>query len=214
MTSSAEQLWAQVATDVHDLAPCVVQDIRTRAVLMVAWVSKEALARTLDTGYAVYFSRARQTLWEKGAVSGNRQRIVHVRLDNDKDTLLYLVDAKLPAGNDGSDTYFNYRRHGAAWVWDPVQLTPDTLDGADDRTQPAPTGPRAAAGSGSAPAAPTIPELDVTFRQQAARFVDTRDVAGTLQVATDLVETLVQTLEDRGLSLRKVLVNLERRIKS
>ena len=126
MTPNAiDELWATVVTDAQKLVPCVVQDVRTRAVLMVAWVSKEALAKTIETGYAVYYSRSRQTLWEKGAVSGKRQRIVHIRLDNDRDTLLYLVDAQLPAGNDGSDTYFNYRRQGAAWVWDPIRLAAD-----------------------------------------------------------------------------------------
>ena len=117
-----DQLWAQLVTDPNGLVPCVAQDVRTRAVLMVAWVSKEALERAMETGYAVYYSRSRQTLWEKGSVSGNRQRLLHIRLDNDRDTLLYLVDARLPAASDGSDTYFNYRRQGAAWVWDPIHL--------------------------------------------------------------------------------------------
>ena len=122
MTAPIDALWKELVTDAHGLVPCVAQDVRTRAVLMVAWVSKEALQRSIETGYAVYYSRSQQSLWEKGAVSGKRQRLVHIRMDNDRDTLLYLVDAQLPAGNDGSDTYFNYRHQGHGWVWDPVRL--------------------------------------------------------------------------------------------
>ncbi len=191
-----DQLWAEVVTDSQGLVPCVAQDVRTRAVLMVAWVSKDALARALETGYAVYYSRSRQTLWEKGAVSGKRQRLVHVRLDNDRDTLLYLVDAKLPAGNDGSDTYFNYRRQGAAWVWDPITLSsPPSEADADDATELLRT-----------------PDPDLGLRTHAARLLDARDAPSALRFATDLVETLVRTLKGRGLSLRAVLRNLERRI--
>ncbi len=135
MAEVADELWAQLAPDAHDLVPCVVQDVRTRAVLMVAWVSKDALSRTIETGYATYYSRSRGALWEKGATSGKRQRLIHIRLDNDRDTLLYLVDAELPACNDGSDTYFNYRRQGAAWVWDPIDLDADAK-GSSDATLP------------------------------------------------------------------------------
>ena len=59
---------------------------------MVAWVSKEALEKTLNTGWATYYSRSRQEIWVKGETSGNRQRIIHVRLDCDGDTLLLQVE--------------------------------------------------------------------------------------------------------------------------
>lgn len=206
MTDAAEQLWDQLISDAHGLVPCVVQDLRTRAVLMVAWVSKAALARTLETGYAVYYSRARQTLWEKGAVSGNRQRIMHVRLDNDKDTLLYLVDAKLPAGNDGSDTYFNYRRQGGAWRWDPIKLSTDDGEARGDDRDPA--------ANDTQPVDADSPDPIAEIRRQAARLAASEAPERTLQVATDLVETLVRTLKTKGLSLRSVLLNLERRMKS
>lgn len=124
-----DRLWANLRTDADGLLPCVTQDLRTRAVLMVAWVSREALERTLSSGYAVYYSRSRRRLWEKGASSGKRQRIVQVRLDADADTLLYLVDALLPAAPDGNDTYFNFRQERRTWIWDPIHLRDhDALD--------------------------------------------------------------------------------------
>ena len=198
MTPDAiDNLWAQVTTDDQDLVPCVVQDVRTRAVLMVAWVSKEALARSIESGYAAYFSRSRQMVWEKGSVSGMRQRLVHVRLDTDRDTLLYLVDAQLPAGNDGSDTYFNYRRQGGAWVWDPIQLRTDESSIPSDATELV-----------------SSPTQDLILRAHAARFCDVQEADDSLRIATDLLETLVRSLKNRGLSLRKVLETLEERIRS
>src|SRR5262245_24055808 len=112
-------LWKQARPDVDGLVPCVVQDLRTRAVLLVAWVSKEALERSLETGSATYWSRSRREIWEKGATSGKRQRLIQVRLDCDGDTLLYLVEAMLPACHEGTDTCFSKRRVGGGWRPDP-----------------------------------------------------------------------------------------------
>jgi len=187
MTAPIDELWGKLVTDGKGLVPCVAQDVRTRAVLMVAWVSKEALARTIETGFAVYFSRSRSTLWEKGAVSGKRQRIVHVRLDTDRDTLLYMVDAELPAGNDGSDTYFNYRHRGRTWVWDPVTLSQDQTE---------------------------IETADAELTDRAKALALPKDEANSLHIATDLLESVVRTLKLRGLTLRQVLENLEERVQS
>lgn len=125
LTIDIETLWEQASPDENGLVPCVTQDLRTHAVLMVAWVSKEALAAALASGYATYFSRSRQEVWEKGATSGNRQRLIHVRLDCDGDTLLYLVEARLPACHEGTDTCFSWRRVHNGWHRDPVELDQD-----------------------------------------------------------------------------------------
>jgi len=77
------------------LIPCIVQDADTGAVLMMAWMSAESLALTLERGETVFFSRSRQELWHKGATSGNTQKLVDLRYDCDGDTLLALVN---PAG--------------------------------------------------------------------------------------------------------------------
>ncbi len=64
-----------------DLIPTIVQDIGTRAVLMLAYMSRESLQRSLEIGETVFWSRSRQTLWHKGETSGHTQRIVEIRYD-------------------------------------------------------------------------------------------------------------------------------------
>lgn len=79
------------------LLPAVAQDHDSREVLMLAWMSRESLARTLDDGYATYYSRSRRALWRKGESSGHLQQVVEVRLDCDGDALLLCVRQSGPA---------------------------------------------------------------------------------------------------------------------
>ncbi|GAA1219248.1 phosphoribosyl-AMP cyclohydrolase [Prauserella alba] len=89
------------------LVCAVVVDHATSDVLMVAWMDDEALARTLTTRRATYFSRSRQQLWVKGETSGNVQHVREVRLDCDADTLLVRVDQTGPACHTGARTCFD-----------------------------------------------------------------------------------------------------------
>lgn len=89
------------------LVCAVVVDHATSDVLMVAWMDDEALARTLTTRRATYFSRSRQRLWVKGETSGNVQHVREVRLDCDADTLLVRVDQVGPACHTGAPTCFD-----------------------------------------------------------------------------------------------------------
>ncbi len=73
------------------LVPAIAQDAVSGDVLMLAWMSRESLARTLDEGEAVYWSRSRERLWKKGEQSGHLQRITDIRLDCDGDTVLLKV---------------------------------------------------------------------------------------------------------------------------
>ena len=88
------------------LIPCIVQDADTGAVLMMAWMSAESLALTLERGETVFFSRSRQELWHKGATSGNTQKLVDLRYDCDGDTLLAMVNPDGPACHTGARTCF------------------------------------------------------------------------------------------------------------
>jgi phosphoribosyl-AMP cyclohydrolase/phosphoribosyl-ATP pyrophosphohydrolase/phosphoribosyl-AMP cyclohydrolase len=88
------------------LVPCIVQDADTGEVLMMAWMSAESLALTLERGETVFFSRSRQELWHKGATSGNTQKLVDLRYDCDGDTLLALVNPAGPACHTGAHTCF------------------------------------------------------------------------------------------------------------
>ena len=88
------------------LIPCIVQDAETREVLMMAWMSAESLALTLERGETVFWSRSRQELWHKGATSGNTQKLVELRYDCDADTLLALVNPAGPACHTGERSCF------------------------------------------------------------------------------------------------------------
>ena len=86
-----------IAYNADGLVPCIVQDADTLEVLMMAWMSEESLALTLERGETVFWSRSRRELWHKGATSGNVQKLVELRYDCDADTLLALVHPAGPA---------------------------------------------------------------------------------------------------------------------
>ncbi len=97
---------AELKYDDKGLIPTVVQQHDTGEVLMVAWMNAESLQRTLDTGTTWFWSRSRQEFWNKGATSGNTQRVTEVLYDCDGDTLLVKVDAAGPACHTGERTCF------------------------------------------------------------------------------------------------------------
>ncbi|MEM6708432.1 MAG: phosphoribosyl-AMP cyclohydrolase [Pseudomonadota bacterium] len=74
------------------LLPAIAQESTSRDVLMLAWVDREALERSLRDGYAWYYSRSRQSYWRKGDTSGHVQKLVSLRIDCDGDTVLYEVE--------------------------------------------------------------------------------------------------------------------------
>jgi len=88
------------------LIPAIAQDAETGEVLMMAWMNREAMEKTLATGDVTYYSRSRQCLWTKGETSGNRQRLVSIFLDCDMDTVLLKVRQTGPACHTGSRTCF------------------------------------------------------------------------------------------------------------
>jgi len=92
------------------LVCAVAQRRGTGDVLMVAWMNDEALARTLETRRATYFSRSRGTLWVKGETSGHTQEVHEVRLDCDGDTVLLVVDQEGAACHTGAKTCFDEDR--------------------------------------------------------------------------------------------------------
>ena len=104
---------AVVRFDERGLVPAVVQQAGTGEVLMVAWMSEESLRLTLETGTTWFWSRSRRELWNKGATSGNVQRVRRVLVDCDADTLLVEVDSPGPACHTGHRSCF-YRELAAA----------------------------------------------------------------------------------------------------
>lgn len=96
----------EIKFDSNGLIPAIVQDSRTKDVLMMAWMNAASLRLTIDTGETWFWSRSRSELWHKGATSGNVQKVVEVRVDCDADTLLVLVEPAGPACHTGERTCF------------------------------------------------------------------------------------------------------------
>jgi phosphoribosyl-ATP pyrophosphohydrolase/phosphoribosyl-AMP cyclohydrolase len=88
------------------LVPAIVRDARGGTILMLAFMSEEALRKTLDSGETWFWSRSRNALWHKGATSGNRQKVVAISTDCDRDTLLVDVEPEGPACHTGSVSCF------------------------------------------------------------------------------------------------------------
>lgn len=103
--ASPEQL--DFDKDGRGLVPAIVQDARSGEVLMLAWQNREALAETLKSGSATFFSRSRNELWRKGATSGNVQKVLGVATDCDRDAVLLQVEPAGPACHTGARTCFH-----------------------------------------------------------------------------------------------------------
>ena len=116
--------WAQ-----DGLVPVVAQETGSGRVLTVAWMNREALGRTVQSGEAHYWSRSRRKLWRKGEVSGHVQKVKSVRLDCDEDVVLLEVE---PAGgiacHTGRHSCFFQKLEGGRWVvTDPVLKDPKEI---------------------------------------------------------------------------------------
>lgn len=94
------------------LVPAIVQDAATKKVLMLGYMNEESLKVTRDTGNVTFFSRSKQRLWTKGETSGNFLKLVDIKIDCDKDTLLVYANPVGPACHTGADTCFNEDNSG------------------------------------------------------------------------------------------------------
>ena len=90
-----------------DLIPAIAQDSKTGEVLMLAYMNRQTLALTLESGRATYWSRSRNELWEKGATSGNTQRVLAISLDCDGDAILIKVEQSGAACHTGEQSCFH-----------------------------------------------------------------------------------------------------------
>jgi phosphoribosyl-AMP cyclohydrolase len=111
------------------LVPAIAQDAATGQVLMVAWMDREALKHTVESGEAVYWSRSRKKLWRKGEESGHTQRVQEIRLDCDGDVLLLQVEQSGGiACHTGRASCFFTRLENDQWVeTDAVLKSPDKI---------------------------------------------------------------------------------------
>ncbi len=138
--------------DSAGLIPAIIQDADTSMVLMMAYMNREALEKTLATGETWFWSRSRQKLWHKGETSGNVQKVQEITCDCDRDTLLVKVKQTGAACHEGYFTCFHYRINpetGQTEVIGEQQFNPEEVYGS--KCQPE-DNPPAAGVSGSAPA--------------------------------------------------------------
>ena len=123
-----------VAWNAEGLVPAVAQDAASGEVLMLAWMSRESLAATAESGQATYWSRSRRSLWKKGETSGHVQRVVEIRLDCDNDAIVLRVESVAGiACHTGRRRCFFSRLEGegAARRWvatDPVIAPPERAE--------------------------------------------------------------------------------------
>ena len=116
--------WAE-----NGLVPAIAQDASSQRVLTLAWMNREALARTVATGEAHYWSRSRSKLWRKGEQSGHVQSVKAVRLDCDEDVILLEVEQRGGiACHTGRESCFFQRLENGEWVnTEPVLKDPSEI---------------------------------------------------------------------------------------
>lgn len=128
MVDGLAALLAEVRFDAGGLIPAIAQQYNSGEVLTLAWMNRDALAATLESGRVTYWSRARQRLWRKGETSGQTQRLVELRLDCDGDAVLLLVDQTGVACHTGRRSCFfrAVREGGLVVIADPL-ISPEKL---------------------------------------------------------------------------------------
>jgi phosphoribosyl-ATP pyrophosphohydrolase/phosphoribosyl-AMP cyclohydrolase len=207
--------WSAVRFGADGLVPVVAQERRSGDVLMVAYADREALERTLATGFAHYYSRSRRGLWKKGETSGHVQRVSEIRLDCDGDTLLYRVDQTGPACHTGTPACF------ASAVDADGNLAPGPDRGGHILTRLASIIAQRAlerpAGSYTVKLLEAgVPKISQKVGEEAIETVvaaNTEDDTRLASEAADLLYHLLVLLQARGVPLDRVWQELESRTK-
>ena len=114
---------SEIKFDEKGLIPTVVVNKTSREVLMLAYMNRESLEKTMDTGLACFWSRSRQELWTKGETSGNYLHVVSITADCDRDTLVVVAEPDGPACHLGTKSCFEYP------LWQSDELEDFTMDG-------------------------------------------------------------------------------------
>lgn len=131
MTQGGADWLDEPGWDENGLVPVIAQDAHSLRVLTMAWMNREALAKTADSGEAVYWSRSRKRLWYKGEQSGHVQRVLEIRLDCDADVVLLKVEQLGGiACHTGRESCFFRKLEDGRWVGtDPVLKDPALIYG-------------------------------------------------------------------------------------
>jgi phosphoribosyl-AMP cyclohydrolase / phosphoribosyl-ATP pyrophosphohydrolase len=188
------------------LVPAIVQDAGTGAVLMLGYMNREALEQTISRGRAVFFSRSKQRLWEKGETTGHSLDVVDVALDCDKDTLLVTAHPRGPACHNGTLTCFGDEpRSSAARVAFLAKLEDVIAQRATEKPEASYTA--RLLDKGVARVAQKVGEEGVELAL--AGVGDTEQKV--IEESADLLFHMLVLLRARGLSLSQVVSQLESR---
>jgi len=186
---------------------------------MVAYADREALERTLSTGFAHYYSRSRKALWRKGETSGHEQRVAEVRLDCDGDTILFRVEQTGPACHTGTRTCFSKAWRQAGGPAAPLVAGEDPGGHLLSRLASTIAARAAERPEGSYTAQlleQGISKVSQKVGEEAVELVvaaNAEDDARVAAEAADLVYHLLVLLQARGVALDAVLRELEHRTK-
>lgn len=121
--------WLDKVNWTDGLVPVIAQELSTGKVLMFAFMNREALALTVETGHAVYWSRSRQKLWHKGEESGHVQKVHEIRLDCDEDVILMTVEQMggITCHTGRHDCFFQKLENGDWQIDKPVLKNPEDI---------------------------------------------------------------------------------------
>jgi phosphoribosyl-ATP pyrophosphohydrolase/phosphoribosyl-AMP cyclohydrolase len=188
------------------LVPAIVQDADTGAVLMLAYMNREALDETLKRRRAVFYSRSKQRLWEKGETTGHSLDVVDVAVDCDNDTLLVTARPRGPACHEGTLTCFgDDPRTAATGIGFLAKLEGVIAQRATEKAESSYTARLLA--KGTAKVAQKVGEEGV----EVALAGVAEDDLKVVEESADLVFHLLVLLRARGLSLKQVVDTLESR---
>ena len=203
---------AQIKLDAQGLVTAICQDASSGKVLMVAHMSPESIARTVETGEMVFYSRSRQELWHKGETSGSYLHVESAQVDCDGDVLLFRVRADGPACHTGAETCFFTPLAGAPGyerAKDGAAVLAELFHTVRQRQQERPEGSYTSSlfESGTARIAQKVGEEGVEVALAAA----TKDTVNLPGEVADLVYHTLVLLADAGLSPDDVWNELRKR---
>lgn len=210
ITEMKTELLSQIKFDGDGLVPCIVQQWDSGEVLMLAFMNREALEKTIDTGETHFWSRSRKALWHKGETSGNTQILRELRYDCDEDALLVMVESKGPACHTGERSCF-FRSAGEGRNVSTHEVIPELSRILESRHREMPEGSYTAEllRAGCDMIAEKVEEEAEEVGRAAKEESDQR----VYEETADLLYHLGVLLEQRGLSFSGALGELATRMK-
>lgn len=186
------------------LVPAVIQDAKTKNVLMLGFMNEEAYKKTVETGKVTFWSRSRKCLWTKGETSGNFLNLVSIKNDCDNDTLLVRVNPVGPVCHKGTDTCWAEDN-----VYEPINFLAELQDFIDKRKEEMPENSYTTAlfKKGTKRIAQKVGEEALETVIEAV----SGNKEKTVYEASDLIYHLIVLLSDEGISINDVALELLKR---